>query len=34
MPAVAQAGFDAAAIRVMNLPLSPAKVVAAIVEDT
>ena len=34
MPAVAQAVFDSAAIRVMNLPLSPAKVVAAIVEDT
>ena len=34
MPAVAQAVFDSAEIRVMDLPLSPAKVVAAIVEDT
>ena len=34
MPAVAQAVFDSAEIRVMDLPLSPAKVCAAIIQDT
>ena len=32
MPAVAQAVFDSGNIRVMDLPLNPAKVAAAIIE--
>jgi CO/xanthine dehydrogenase Mo-binding subunit len=33
MPAVAQAVFDAANIRIQNLPLNPGKVMAAILQN-